>query len=647
MNRPLIAIASLLLLLAAFFAFNILAGSALRSVRVDLTENRVYTLATGSRNIARLPEEPVKLTFFYTADLGRGLPQIQTYAKRVREMLDEFVRLSGGKITLEVVNPEPYSETEDRAVEAGLRGIPLRAGETLYLGLVGVNAIGGREVIPFFDSAQESLLEYDLARLVLALASPKKTVVGLLSTLPVEGLSVDPMSGTPLPQQRRIPPWAFVQEMRSLYDVRTVEPRAEAIPTEIDVLVLVHPKGLTDRTLFAIDQFVLRGGKLLAFVDPLCESDIPPDAQRNPMTLLTADRSSWLAPLFGAWGLGMGTEKVAGDIDRAVRVASGADRNPEPVSFPAWMELNETNLSTSDPVTARLKRVIVASAGAIEATPDAPLKATPILSTSPRGGFIEAVNLRFMPDPRKVLAEFVPGDKALTLGVRLTGRVKSAFPGGRPARQPDPMNPNPPPEEPETGEPLKEGEIAAIVIADADMLADRFWTQEQRLFGALPMGFTRVADNGDLLINAVDNLTGSSDLMSIRARTTFSRPFTKVQEIQRAAEKKFLDEQQALEDKINASNERLAQLQRAKPDDPTTRLILSPEQRAEIDRLNSELVEARAQLRLVQHSLRKDVEALEKRVKIINIGAVPAAVALGALALGAVRYSRRRNTRRD
>ncbi|MBM4109352.1 MAG: ABC transporter [Phycisphaerae bacterium] len=647
MNRPIVAVASLLLLLAAFFAFNIFAGTALRTARVDLTENRVYTLAPGSATIARLPDEPVKLTFFYTADLGQGLPQVQTYARRVREMLDEFVRLSKGKVGLEVVNPEPYSETEDRAVEAGLRGIPLRAGETLYLGLVGVNATGGREVIPFFDSAQESLLEYDLARLVYALASPKKTVVGLLSTLPIEGMMIDPMTGTALPQQRRIPPWAFVQEMRSLYDVRTVEPRAGSIPGEIDVLVLVHPRGLGARTLFAIDQFVLRGGKLLAFADPLCESDIPPDAQRNPMTLLTAERSSWPGALADAWGLSMATDKVAGDVERSVRVASGAERNPEPVSFPAWMELNETNLSASDPITARLKRVIVASAGAIDVKPDAPLAATPILTTSPRAGFIEAVNLRFMPDPRKVLAEFVPGDKALTLGVRLSGTARSAFPGGRPPREPDPMNPDPPPDEPETGEPIREGRVEAIVIADADLLADRFWTQEQRLFGAVSLGFTRVADNGDLVINAIDNLTGSSDLMSIRARTTFSRPFTKVQEIQRAAEKKFLDEQKALEDKINASNDRLAQLQRAKPDDPTTQLILSPEQRAEIERLNRELLEARKQLRQVQHSLRKDVEGLERRVKLINIGAVPAAVAVGAIALGAVRSTRRCRTRRD
>jgi ABC-type uncharacterized transport system involved in gliding motility auxiliary subunit len=645
MNRSLTAVVSLALLAAAFFAFNIFAGTALRSARVDLTENRLYTLTPGSARIARLPEEPVRLTLFYSQDLARGFPRVQTYARRVREMLDEFVRLSGGKIVLEVVNPEPYSEAEDRAVEAGLRGVPVRAGETLYLGLVGVNATGGREVIPFFDDSQETLLEYDLARLIYTLANPRRTVVGLMSTLPVEGVLTDPMTGMPLPQQRRIPPWAFVQEMRSLYEVRTVSPAAESIPADIDVLVLVHPKSLTERTLFAIDQFVLRGGKLLAFVDPLCEGDIPPDAQRNPLSLLTAERSSLPEALFRAWGLSMSTESVVGDLDRAVRVQSGADRVQEPVSYPAWMELDASNLSSSDPVTARLKRVIVASAGALEVKPGGPLGATPLITTTSRAGLIEAINLRLMPDPRRVLADFKPGDRALTIGVRLTGRATTAFPEGRPPRRGD----APIPDEPESGEVLKEsaGEVAVIVIADVDMLADRFWTQEQRLFGALSLGYVRVADNGDLVINAIDNLTGSSDLMSIRARATFSRPFTRVLEIQRAAEKRFLDEQKALEDRINESSERLSQLQRAKPDDPASRLILSPEQREEIERLNRELVEARRQLRQVQHGLRKDVEALERRVKIINIAAVPAAVALGAVALGTVRWARRRNPGRD
>lgn len=644
MNRSLTAVVSLGLLVAAFFAFNIASGSWLRAARLDLTENRLYTLTAGSARIARLPEEPVRLTLFYTQDLARGFPRVHTYARRVREMLDEFVRLSGGRIVLEVVNPEPYSEAEDRAVEAGLRGVPVRAGETLYLGLVGTNATGGREVIPFFDDSQESLLEYDLARLIYSLANPKKPVVGLMSTLAVDGQWADPMTGMPLPQQRRIPPWAFVQEMRSLYEVRTVPVTAESIEGDVDVLVLVHPKGLSERTLFAIDQFVLRGGKLLAFVDPLCEGDIPPDASRNPLSLLTVERSSWPGALFDSWGLSMSTERVVGDLERALRVQSGGDRGQDPVSFPAWMDLDSGNLSSEDPVTARLKRVIMASAGALEFRSGGSLRFTPLITTTPRAGFIESINLRFMPDPRKVLTEFVPGDRVLTLGARVTGKASSAFPGGRPARSPGSGSSV---EESEGGEALKEGEITAIVIADVDMLADRFWTQEQRLFGAVSLGYVRMADNGDLVINAIDHLAGSSDLMSIRARATFSRPFTRVLEIQREAEKRFLDEQKRLEDKINESNERLTQLQRAKPDDPASRLILSPEQREEIERLNRELVEARRQLRLVQHGLRKDVEALERRIKIINIGAVPAAVALGAVALGAVRWARRRTPRRD
>lgn len=645
MSRSLVALVSLVLLLIAFFAFNIAAGRFLRTARVDLTEHKVFTLTPGSASIARLPEEPVRLSFFYTPEQAQGLPQVQSYARRVGELLEEFVRLSGGKLTLERVNPEPFSEAEDRAAEAGLTGLPVRAGETLYLGLIATNSVGEREVIPFFDPAQETLLEYDVARAIYSLAQAKKPVVGLITTLPIEGMMTDPMTGQPLPAQRRIPPWAFLQEARGLFDVRNLGVSPQVIPEDVGVLLLVHPKGLQPRTLYAIDQFVLRGGKLLAFIDPLCESDIPPDAQRNPLAMLTADRSSTLGPLLGAWGLEMSTDKVAGDLDRSVRVASGGDRNPEPVSFPAWMDLTEAELSREDAVTARLKRLIVASAGALTRKPDAPADAptaATLVATTARGAMIDASGLRFMPDPKQILQSFTPGSEALALAVRVSGKARSAFPEGRPAAGPDAP---PEPEQPEKiPDHLAEstGPINAVIVADADMLADRFWTQEQRLFGSVSLGFTRLADNGDLVVNALDNLLGSTDLISIRARATSARPFTRVQELQRSAEARFLAEQQALEDKIRQTQERLTQLQSAKPDDPTSQLILSPEQREEIEKLRGEYVEARKQLRAVQLNLRQDIEALETRLKIINIGAVPAAVALGAVGLGALRYSRRR-----
>jgi ABC-type uncharacterized transport system involved in gliding motility auxiliary subunit len=458
-------------------------------------------------------------------------------------------------------------------------------------------------------------------------------------------MMTDPMTGQPLPAQRRIPAWAFLQEARGLFDVRNLGVAPAAIPADVGVLLVVHPRGLSDRTLYAIDQFVLRGGKLLAFIDPLCESDVPPDAQRNPLAMLTADRSSTLGPLLGAWGLEMSTDKVAGDLERAVRVASGGDRNPEPVSFPAWMDLTEAELSRDDAVTGRLKRVIVASAGALTKKPDAAAggpTAAPLVTTTPKGAMIDASGLRFMPDPKQILQAFAPGNEKLWLAVRVSGPSRTAFPEGRPAAGPE----APPEGEEPQDVPAHLGESAgpinAVIVADADMLADRFWTQEQRLFGSVSLGFTRLADNGDLVVNALDNLLGSADLISIRARATAARPFTRVQELQRSAETRFLAEQKALEDKIRQTEERLAQLQSAKPDDPSTQLILSPEQEAEIEKLRGEYVGARRQLRAVQLNLRRDIESLERTLKIVNIGAVPAAVALGALGLGAYRYGRRR-----
>lgn len=656
MTTKWLSILGLLVAVVLFFALNIFLGAAVRGARVDLTENKLYTLSAGSRSIAKSVGEPVKLTLYFSAKEAGDQPQMKSYGTRVRELLEEYGSISGGRIKVEVIDPEPFSDAEDRAAAAGVVPIPAGpAGERMYFGLVGTNSVDGQEVIPFFDPQNprgEEFLEYDVSRLIYSLANPKKRVVGLISSLPIDGGfgGMDPRTGQP--QMR--PEWQVVRQLKELFNVKTLGADIREIPADVDVLMVVHPKNLKAPVLYAIDQYVMKGGRMIAFVDPVCEVD---ESGRDPRTgMPMGSRSSDLSALLGPWGVEMVDGKVAGDRKGAIQVRAGTQQKPEVVDYVCWIGLTDGNFDETDAAMKSISRMNTATPGVLRQAQGATTTFTPLIQTSADAMEIDSARLQYMPDPKGLLSSFVPGKEKLTLAARIGGGAKSAYPGGPPKDEAEKKDEPPKDDAAKAEEAKKAEELAAahlaesksplnvIVVADADMLADDFWIRPERL-GQLLLGYSKLADNGDFVIGAVDNLSGSGDLIGIRARGRYSRPFEKVEELRKQAEQSYRAEQEVLEEKLRNTESRLAELQKAKPAGGG-QLIMTPEQQQEIDKFRQEMIATKKELRTVQHNLRKDIESMETRLKAINIAAIPAAVCLFAVGLGGYRAARRRSWRK-
>lgn len=635
------AIAALVLILGIFFGVNILAGTGLRPVQVDLTQDKLYTLSEGSKKIAKELKGPIKLTLYYTAEASDGLPQIKAYETRVREMLEEYARASGGKITLEVVDPEPFTDAEDKAVQAGLTSVPVGGpgAASLYFGLVATNDTDGQEVIPFFDPQGEQFLEYDVSRKIFALTDVKKHTIGLISRLPLQGgYEMDPRTQQPTPTKT----WNILSLVQEFFDVKQLGPEITEIPAGTDALMVVHPKELPKSVLFAIDQYVLGGGRALVFVDPYSEADTPPpEMMQNQMQALMAPRGSDMPELLASWGLKLDQEKFAADLDKGMSVVVG--RGQEPVTFVAWMGLDKDCIDPTDAVTGQLATVTMGTSGVLTKVDGTSMTVTPLITTTEQAEEMGLEKIRFRPDPKELLSSFVSGGKKLMLAARVSGTAKTAFPGGRPAPEPTPDGKEPPAPPANAPSPLTEskGSIDVIVVADTDMLSDRFWTDEQRI-GPVSLGVRKTADNGDFVVQALDNLSGSKDLVGMRARGKFSRPFVLVEKIQKAAEVKYQSEQAALEAKLQETQSRIDELQKQRPGaESGGGMILTAEQQAEVEKFRKEWADTRKELRALKANMRKDIEGLGTRLKWANIGLVPAVVTLAALTLGAYRTGRR------
>ncbi|MBI2800812.1 MAG: Gldg family protein [Gammaproteobacteria bacterium] len=615
---------SLLVALALFIGINIIANETLTSQRLDLTSGRLYTLSSGSRNILAKLDEPVTLRLYFSAKQFAGVPQYQNYGKRVRDLLEEYAAKSNGKLKLMVIEPEPFSEAEDQAVGYGIEQLPISAsGEVGYLGLVGTNATDQELPIPYLNPEREDALEYEVTKLIYNLANPKKRVVGVLSSLPVLGGAPDSRTGRPGHA------WASFDMLKEFFELKPLDQHLTKIDDNIDTLLVVHPKNLPRETLYAIDQFVLKGGKAMIFVDPLAEEDHPDADQANPMAMPKTDSN--LKELFDKWGVTLLPDQIAGDLEAAVRVSFGGPRGPQEVNYLPWLQLQGSRLNHDDFITNQLKGINVGSAGVLEPIKGAKTTLTPLLTTGPHSGLLGRDAVMFVRDPNALLTNFKADKSALILAARITGPVDSAFPDGQPLDEKNKSAPGNPAH-------LKtsKGAIHVIVVADTDILANRFWVRIERMLGMeVPNPF---ANNADFLINAVDNLGGNDDLISLRSRGEFSRPFEVVNQIQREAEAQFRDQEQALQAKLKETEGKLQELQR-KPEG-SGEALLSPEQRKEIELFRGEQLKTRKQLRGVQHDLQKNIERLGMRLKFINIGAIP--LLLSVFALGISLYRARR-----
>ena len=621
MNKRLLTGTGIALAAVLFGAFNMISNAALRSARFDLTDHKLYTLSDGTKNVLGNLAEPITLRFYLSKKLVTGLPGIKGYATRVQEMLEEYAQVAGSQLLLQVMDPEPFSEEEDRAVAYGLQGVPLDNGSTqFYFGLAGTSSTDELEVVPFFQPEREEFLEYDLTKMIHTLANPKKKILGLLSSLPIDGGGGMPM----MPQRGGSPPWLIVTHIEQMFEIKKIEPTATTIPEDVSVLMIVHPKSLGAPILYAIDQFVLHGGHAMIFVDPLAESDRSGGNPMNPMGG-GAPQNSDLPKLFDAWGLEMVNGKVLGDLPLAKKVQIQQQARMQVVDYPVWVDFRQEHFSADDIVTAQVPGITMASAGILQKKGDVGTDLAPLIQSDEAAMKIDASLLSFMPDLGSLLSNYKPEGEKMMVAARVTGNVKTAFPDGKPK------------------EPAKEGDanfvpsidsddksskphvaeskdpINVIVVADTDILQDKFWAQVQNFFGQR-IGIP-TSGNGTFVTNALDNLTGSNDLISVRSRAGYSRPFTLLRALQQDAEQQFRQKEQALQERLKGTEKKLQEMQSQKSEGSA--MIMSIEQQKAMGTFRQDLVKVRKELRSVQHELGKNIESVESWVKFINIGLVP------------------------
>jgi ABC-type uncharacterized transport system involved in gliding motility auxiliary subunit len=636
-----------LMLTGLFLLVSVALISVFPRLRIDLTQDNLYTLAEGTRNIVRSLERPVELLFFYSEEATADVPQLRTYGTRIQELLREMEIASNGNLTLRVIDPEPFSEEEDEAVEYGVRRIPLSAGgEEIFFGLVAldpssiaseVGAVEDKifETLALIRPDQEEFLEYEFSKLIAQVANPVPPVVGFLSSLPVDG-GMNPNNMQP------IAPMMMMDSIRQLYTMRRVNPDVSSIDEDITILLLVHPQNLSEQTLYAIDQFVLRGGKALVFLDPNADSQALPGQDGVPVAM--PNQASDLGPLLAAWGVEFDNQQVVADREFALLVNVGD--SPRPLAH-YGMHGVPRNGFANDIVTNSLQVMNFSSPGALSPLAGASTRFEPLVQSSPVSMLMENTRFKGLTNPTLLLDDFVPEGNRYTLAARVSGTVRTAFAEGRPqsaATDEDEDNIEltdlGSPEDDAVGEPqdtrphLSESiePVNLIIVADSDLLSDRLWVQIQSLFGQrLGQAF---ASNGDFVMNALDNLAGNAELVTIRSRGRYARPFLRVMALQREADERLREEEAELLDNLQQTEMQIRALSAQQEGNE-----LSVAQQAEIDRFNARQLETRRRLREVQLQLNRDIENLGSVLKFINTALVPIVLVVLVLALG---YGRRR-----
>ena len=640
-----------LLAISLGLVISVLVISSLPSVRIDLTEDDLYSLSPGTKNIVSNLQGPLEIMFFYSESATEDNPQIRTYANRVQELLREIVIASNNRLSLSVIDPQPFSEEEDLATQFGIQAVPISQGAPgIYFGLVVAqpedreNNPQGRaaETLPLIRPELEQFLEYEFMKLITKVNEPDLQVVGLLTELDIDG-GFDPVAGQATQQ------WMIMDIIRQLYAVQRVDKSASEIDEEIDILMIVHPQGLSEQMLYAIDQFVMTGGKAIVFLDPNADSMVSRTQQGN---LIPAGMSSELPGLLEAWGIEFPGGKVLTDNELALRVSMGQGQRP--IAHLGMLGVQRNFLTQSDIVTSRLETINMSSPGVIRQAEGASTRFEPLMVSSNDSMLMDAGLLEDVTDPSVLFDEFISEGISHTIAARISGVIETAFPDGRPVTEVEaPDEEITAIEEESTDvaaveeEPASEhrsssnSEVNILVFADTDMLGDRMWVQVGQFMGQrIPRPFS---NNGDMVINALDNLSGGADLSSIRGRGTYSRPFTKVIQLQRQADDRLRVEEAELLDRLAEAEEALAELNQ----DENGELIgqVTPEIQAEVDRFNEQMLETRRSLRDVQYQLTEDIEQLGAALKLINTALIPVLLSLLALLLSYFRAQRRKTAR--
>ena len=628
--------AGLALAAVLYVAVNVLFNVSAPQARLDVTEDGLFTLSDGTlATVARI-DEPIELHFFLSGHLVREVPFYASYGLRVRELLAEIAAASGGKVVLREHDPRPFSRGEELAVAFGVQGVPVESGgELAYFGLAGANSVDDTQTVPFFQPEREMLLEYDVARMIHALSDTEPTVIGVMGSLPVMGdMHAQAQGGV-------LVPWAIARHLKSAFDTLHLPETIDDLPASVDVMMVVHPRAMTHRAIYALEQFLFRGGRALIFVDPKAESDtsVGPDG--------ASSSTGGLGALFRAWGIEVPDRRLVGDRSMALTINAGTATRPLPAEYLVWLGAAAEFLAQDDPVTAQLPALNLASAGSIRRTEGSPLALEPLIASGVDSALIDVDAVRGLkPDILGLLDRFRPDADAHVIGARLTGEVATAFPDGGPPRtvaraaaeaaaDPDP------PQLMRSRRPIN-----VILVADADLLADRFWLRTRQFFGREVE--EAIAGNADFVVNALGNLAGSDALLELRSRGVSQRPFEAIRALERDAESRFRDKERELQDKLRETQEKIAGLEGVRTtEDASTgerRVVVSltEAQRAQIEALRGEMLSIRRQLHDVRRGLRENVERLEAWLRFVNIGLVPIALSVVAIVVGLARIAGRR-----
>ena len=588
------ALTTLALLIALFFGVVVINNELLGHYRIDLTEDKVYSLSPGSQKVLDELDEPIVLYFFFSDSASKGMTALRNYANRVQSLLEEYASRSNGKITLKVIDPEPFSEAEDLAVQYGLTGATLGpVGEAIYFGLAGTNAVDDQFSIGFFDPQQETFLEYDISKLIYQLSDPEPVSVTLLTDLNLLG-GQNPMSG------QYTPPMTFYSQLNQLYDVTTIGSDASQLPDDTDVLVVVHPQNLSESLLYSIDQFAMKQGRILLFMDSHYESD--PMAMMSAMGANASEFS-----LLEKWGINVDTSKVVLDarLGLDIRTPEGAVAR-----HPGIIGLTGEQLNREDIITANLELINGSSFAPLSLNQDSRLRLTPLAYSSQDGVAVSSSDYALTRDPGALQRMLDTTKQQYTLAARIAGATRSAYDSAPDFEESNAM---------QSAHVSQTTQLNVIVFTDADMLADRFWVQQSNFFGETL--FTPFANNGDAVINASENLAGSSALISIRGRGTYARPFEVVQALEAKAEARFREQEERLQAQLQQTEAQLAELQSVQNESGA--LTLSPEQQAALDEFIAQRGAIRRELRDVRYQLERDIDTLGNYLKLLNIAVAP------------------------
>ncbi len=631
MNKSLLSGSSIAFLLVSFIALNGISDSLFSRFYADLTEERLYTLSEGSSAILKKLALPVQLKFYYSKTEGDKFPIVKMYGSRVSDLLKEYERKSDGKVSVEVYDPRPDSEEEEWADKYGITPLSLPTGEKVYLGMVGISGDGLEEVIPAFNLSRQEFLEYDVTKLLDSLNSAKKPLVGVLSPLSIGGAPKTAPQFPPSPQQGK--PWILANQLSKLVDVSYLQFDIETIPSEITSLMIIHPRGLSEKTRFAVDQFIMKGGNVFIAVDPLCMTDSPPPDPTNPMAAMTADKSSNMNELLSPWGVTLEDKKVVTDIRLGTPVS--IERGMRPESFIAWLTLSpkpnveEPIVNPNDVLTSSLENVMYAWGGALNLTPVEGIDQEVLLRTSKDSMLLSDMEIKFSAeDPKALLKKFKSGGKSLPLAVKLTGKFKSTF-----QSKPEGLDAS------VTFLSESKETSTVLVFSDVDFLADPYSAVSQNFFGTEIVSLLN--DNLVLASNIAENLSGSNELIKLRSRGKFTRPFSKVQEIEAAAQQKYQAEEARFQNALNEANKRLSELQSGNISDGK-KTVMDSALLKEIQKLREDKLTAQNRLRVVRRALREDKESLGTSLFLINTFLVPFLI----IGYSVYRSSKRKNRKK-